>query len=112
MIINRPGIHAVMIPSITCKTGTNFPSFLWQISYTKEDHKRIAHKYQNAAQRQSGVIPRAELPVINSIVPKTMALTATKVENQAKGMGLNFHSFIKATKIYVKTNKRPVPAAY
>ena len=47
-----------------------------------------------AAHLQSAVIPSAALPVIPSIVPKITALTATKVENQANGIGLNFNKLL------------------
>ena len=71
----------------------------------------MAHRYQMTAQRQSAVIFSAALPVMPSMVPNTSAFMATKVENQAKGMGLSFPSFTNATNRYVKPNKSPVPAA-
>ena len=58
----------------------------------------MAHRYQMPAQRISAVMPRASLPVTPSMVPNTRALTATNVENQAKGTGLRFSSLLKATK--------------
>src|SRR5699024_11166602 len=102
---------AVTTPSNTWRQGTNFPSFFPQISSTKEVPQRTAQRYQIAAQRQSAVTFKAALPVTPSMVPKTTAFTATKVENQAKGMGLKFHSLENATKIYVKPKSSPVPAA-
>ena len=72
--------------------------FFPQISSTKAVPQRIAHRYQIAAQRRSGVIPSAVLPVNPSIVPKITALMATKVENHANGIGLAFRNLLRATK--------------
>lgn len=58
----------------------------------------MAHRYQMPAQRRSGVMPSAALPMKPSIVPKMTALTATKVENYAKGIGLAFKNLLTATK--------------
>ena len=58
----------------------------------------MAQRYQIAAHRQSAVTFKAELPVTPSMVPKTTAFTATKVENHAKGIGLKFPQFGKSYK--------------
>ena len=83
IIMRMPGIQAVTTPSKIWRIGVNLPSFLPRISSTKAVPHKIAHKYQIPAQRMSGVMERSSSPKKPSIVPKTMALIATNVENHA-----------------------------
>lgn len=95
-----PGIQAVTIPSNICRHGTNLPRFFPRISVTKDDPHRIAHSHHIAAHLQSGVISRVALPVTPSMTPNMTALTATNVENHAKGSDSKSKIFMTATNKY------------
>lgn len=104
------GIHAVTKPSKIWSIGTNLPVFFLS-RVSRELPQSIAHSHHIAAQRISGTIPSAALPVMPSTMPNTTAFTATKTLNTAKGLPSRPKMLFIATHRYVKQNSSPVPAA-